>query len=87
MPRKQLICRVSEQPDTGSWVGVGVLTDARRPPDQRLEWFKLNRSRLPHFCHREVREARRGDPAGLLRRSAPRNDTIRHTFVEVPFAR
>ncbi len=27
--------------------------------------------------HREVREARRGDPDGLLRRSAPRNDTLR----------
>jgi len=26
------------------------------------------------FCHREVREARHGDPAGLLRRSIPRND-------------
>ena len=28
-----------------------------------------------HFCHREGREARRGDPAGLLRRFAPRNDS------------
>jgi predicted nucleic acid-binding protein len=27
-----------------------------------------------HLCHREVREARRGDPAGLLRRFTPRND-------------
>jgi hypothetical protein len=26
--------------------------------------------------HREVREARRGDPAGLLRRYAPRNDRL-----------
>jgi hypothetical protein len=28
------------------------------------------------FCHREARVARRGDPAGLLRRSAPRNDSL-----------
>ena len=27
-------------------------------------------------CHREVREARRGDPTGLLRRYAPRNDRL-----------
>jgi hypothetical protein len=28
------------------------------------------------FSHREVREARRGDPDGLLRRYAPRNDSL-----------
>ena len=28
------------------------------------------------ICHREVREARRGDPAGLLRRYASRNDSL-----------
>ena len=27
-------------------------------------------------CHHEVREARRGDPARLLRRSASRNDSL-----------
>ena len=37
----------------------------------------MNRSRPPTPGHREMREARRGDPAGLLRRCAPRNDTIR----------
>ena len=38
----------------------------------------MNHAHVPYvlgFCHREVREARRGDPAGLLRRSAPRNDS------------
>ncbi|MEO7600078.1 MAG: hypothetical protein ABIV50_14170, partial [Opitutus sp.] len=33
-----------------------------------LERFNLNWSRTPPHCHREVREARRGDPAGMLRR-------------------
>jgi hypothetical protein len=35
-----------------------------------------NRPYLLRCCHREVREARRGDPAGLLRRFAPRNDSV-----------
>ena len=45
-----------------------------------------NVPQLLDFCHREVRdvsseasakeEARRGDPDGLLRRYAPRNDSL-----------
>ena len=42
-----------------------------------LAYAKGSDTNVPYIldsCHREVREARCGDPAGLLRRSAPRND-------------
>jgi S-adenosylmethionine:tRNA ribosyltransferase-isomerase len=44
-----------------------------------IEDFLLGHSKLD--CHREVGEARRGDPAGLLRRSAPRNDSPESDFL------
>ncbi|MEJ1973783.1 MAG: DUF5069 domain-containing protein [Lacunisphaera sp.] len=40
-----------------------------------------NRSNPLPFCHREGRDARRGDPAGLLRRFAPRTDREFHRAI------
>jgi hypothetical protein len=50
----------------------------RRAPTTSPAGPHTNRLLLLHYCHREVREARRGDPDGSLRRSAtgpPRNDS------------
>jgi len=38
--------------------------------------YDTNRPYNVDDCHHEVREARRGDPARLLRRSASRNDRL-----------
>jgi len=43
---------------------------------RELEGVNTNRPYNVDNCHHEVREARRGDPARLLRRSASRNDSL-----------
>ena len=48
---------------------VATVLDLKRAPDTNLPY-------LFDSCHREVREAYRGDPAGLLRRYASRNDSL-----------
>ncbi|MEO7600009.1 MAG: hypothetical protein ABIV50_13815, partial [Opitutus sp.] len=48
----------------------GTASEVRFSYRLDLERFNLNYSRTPPHCYREVREARRGDPAGLLRRCA-----------------